>query len=59
MAAEYFGRIRVDLQKQGTPIGSYDMQIAAIALANELILVTHNTQEFCRVKDLKIEDWER
>jgi len=32
--------------------------IAAIALANDLILVTHNTSEFSRVPALKIEDWQ-
>lgn len=34
------------------------MQIAAIALANNLILVTHNTREFSRVEGLQVEDWE-
>jgi predicted nucleic acid-binding protein len=32
--------------------------IAAIARANKTTLVTHNTHEFKRVKDLMIEDWE-
>jgi len=32
--------------------------IAAIALANQATLVTHNTREFSRVAGLKIEDWE-
>ncbi len=52
------GQIRAQLQKLGTPIGSYDLQIAAIALANNLILVTHNTREFERVEGLKLEDWQ-
>jgi tRNA(fMet)-specific endonuclease VapC len=34
------------------------MQIAAIALANECVLITHNTGEFSQVPDLTIEDWE-
>ena len=34
------------------------MLIAAIALAHDLILVTHNRREFSRVTGLKIEDWE-
>jgi tRNA(fMet)-specific endonuclease VapC len=42
----------------GTPIGSYDLLIAAIALVNDLTLVTHNTREFERVEGLQIEDWE-
>ena len=57
-AALLVGRIRAKLSKAGTPIGSYDVQIAAIALVNNLILVTHNTREFARVEGLKLEDWE-
>jgi tRNA(fMet)-specific endonuclease VapC len=52
------GQIRTKLQKIGTQIGSYDLQIAAIALANNLILVTHNTREFERVEGLNLEDWQ-
>jgi tRNA(fMet)-specific endonuclease VapC len=57
-AADEFGRIRAYLERAGTPVGPYDMQIAAIAVANGLIVVTHNTKEFERVPGLKIEDWE-
>ena len=57
-SALIFGRIRAQLASAGTPIGAYDLQIAAIALANNLTLVTHNTREFTRVEGLQIEDWE-
>lgn len=57
-AAERAGAIRAALAAAGTPIGAYDLQIAAIALANELTLVTHNTREFGRIPTLKLEDWE-
>ncbi|MBE9054638.1 type II toxin-antitoxin system VapC family toxin [Sphaerospermopsis sp. LEGE 08334] len=57
-AATIFGNIRAQLTAQGTPIGGYDLQIAAIALTNNLILVTHNTREFSRIPELKLEDWE-
>jgi tRNA(fMet)-specific endonuclease VapC len=57
-AALFFGEIRADFAKKGIPIGGYDLQIAAIALANDLILVTHHTNEFGRINGLKIEDWE-
>lgn len=57
-AATIYGRIRAELAASGTPIGPYDVQIAAIAMANNLILVTHNTREFSRVNGLQIEDWE-
>jgi len=57
-AARLAGTIRSQLAVIGTPIGPYDLQIAAIALANDLTLVTHNTAEFGRVAGLKIQDWE-
>jgi tRNA(fMet)-specific endonuclease VapC len=57
-AAEIFGRIRADLIARGVTLGPYDLRIAAIALAENLILVTHNTREFSRVPGLQIEDWQ-
>ena len=57
-AAEHYGIIRADLEKQGMLIGPYDMQIAAIALVNNFTLVTHNTKEFKRINGLLLEDWE-
>lgn len=57
-AALLAGQIRAKLASAGTPIGSYDLQIAAIALANNLSIVTHNTREFERVEGLTVEDWE-
>jgi len=56
--AEICGRIRAELASSGKPIGSYDLQIAATALANNLTLVTHNTREFSRVAGLRLIDWE-
>ena len=57
-AAREYGRIRANLEQQGISIGGNDMLIAATALAQGLILVTHNTAEFGRVLGLKVEDWE-
>ncbi|WP_435627984.1 type II toxin-antitoxin system VapC family toxin [Candidatus Ferrigenium straubiae] len=57
-AARLSGEIRADLARKGTPIGPYDLQIAAIALANGCTLVSHNTREFSRIAGLKLEDWE-
>lgn len=57
-AAEHYARVRADLSARGTPIGANDLIIAAIALANDLTLVTHNTREFERVLGLRTEDWE-
>ena len=58
VCAEVYGRIRRDLANQGKPIGANYLLIASIAMANNLVLVTHNVREFSRVKDLQIEDWE-
>ena len=51
------GRIRSALEQHGTPIGPYDVQIAAQALAKGLTVLTHNISAFQRVPDLRVEDW--
>ena len=51
------GRLRALLTQHGTPIGPYDIQIAAQGLSREMTIITHNTKEFSRVPNLKIEDW--
>lgn len=56
-AAEAYGRIRSELEKSGTPIGPNDLMIASVAIRNGVVLVTHNTREFGRVRDLKMTDW--
>ena len=53
-----FGRLNARLEAQGEIIGIKDLQIASIALSQNLILVTHNIKEFERIKELKLEDWE-
>ena len=55
-AAEY-GEIRAFLEKKGTPIGAYDLMIAAHALSLNLILVTNNIREFERIPKLQFENW--
>lgn len=55
--AEYYGQIRAFLEKTGKIIGAYDMQIAAQALSNNLILITNNIREFKRIPDIKLGDW--
>lgn len=51
------GEIRQFLEKAGTPIGPYDLQIAAQGLARGYTVVTHNTGEFSRVPNLHVLDW--
>lgn len=58
-AAMAYARLRVDLEQTGTPIGSMDMLIAASALAEGLVLVTNNTVQFSRIKELQLENWEK
>ncbi len=56
--ARQSGQIRALLAGKGTPIGPYDVLIAGQAIARNLTLVTHNTNEFRRVPGLRIEDWQ-
>lgn len=56
-AAEFYGKIRADLEKQGTPIGPLDMMIAGHAKSLNYTVVTNNTKEFNRVPGLKFENW--
>jgi len=55
--AQTAGRIRADLEKDGTPIGAYDLLIASQALRRGLTVVTANTGEFSRVAGLSWQDW--
>jgi tRNA(fMet)-specific endonuclease VapC len=56
--ARQAGALRALLASRGTPIGPYDVLIAGQALARNMILVTHNTNEFGRVPGLRAEDWQ-
>lgn len=56
-AAAHYGIIRAQLEKKGVIISERDLQIASIALAKGLCVVTHNTKEFNRVEKLRVEDW--
>lgn len=49
--------IRASLARAGTPIGPYDLLIAAQALRRGATLVTANTREFARVPGLVLQDW--
>ena len=55
--AETYGKIRVDLENKGLPIGAMDLLIASQALSRDLILVTNNESEFKRIKGIRIENW--
>ncbi len=51
------GDLRATLEAAGTPIGPYDLLIAAQALRTGATLVTANVSEFSRVRDLDWQDW--
>ena len=57
--ASAYGEIRAELESLGTPIGANDLWIAAQARATKCVLVTHDVDEFKRVRGLKVEDWVR
>ena len=56
-ASLQFGVIKAHLEKQGMRLPDLDLQIASIALAHQLPLVTHNTRHFRRIPNLILEDW--
>jgi tRNA(fMet)-specific endonuclease VapC len=51
------GKIRAETEAIGRPVGAYDLLIAGQALRHEMTLVTANTREFGRIKNLQWEDW--
>lgn len=57
-AARHYAELRSELERSGSPVGNFDMMIAAHALALDAILVTHD-RVFRRVKHLRLEDWTR
>ena len=52
-----FGQLRAQLALSGTPIGAYDVMIAAQGVARNHTVVTHNTGEFSRIPGIILEDW--
>jgi tRNA(fMet)-specific endonuclease VapC len=55
--AEEAANIRAALERAGTPIGPYDVLVAAQARRRDALLVTANEREYARVPGLRIEDW--
>ena len=49
--------IRAKLEKNGMPIGPYDLLIAGLARSRAMTLVTNNTKKFERIVDLHLENW--
>lgn len=55
--AAHFGTIAADLAGRGTPIGEFDVLIAAHAMAIDATLVTNNVKHFSRIRGLDVENW--
>ena len=51
------GRFRAELVALGTPIGAYDIMIAAQGFDKDFVVVTQNTREFQSIHGLGLEDW--
>jgi tRNA(fMet)-specific endonuclease VapC len=51
------GELRASLEAAGTPIGPYDLLIAAQAVRSGATLITANVSEFARVPNLQWQDW--
>jgi len=56
-ASRHYGEIRAFLEREGIPIGSLDLLIAAHARSLMLPLVTNDTRAFKRIPGLQIENW--
>jgi tRNA(fMet)-specific endonuclease VapC len=57
IASSHYAKIRADLKTRGTMIGANDLLIAAHARSLSLTLITNNTREFGRVRNLSIDNW--
>jgi tRNA(fMet)-specific endonuclease VapC len=55
--SSHYAKIRADLKASGTMIGANDLLIAAHARSLDLTLITNNTREFGRVRNLSIDNW--
>ena len=56
-SARRFGNLKAELETRGEPLDDLDLEIASIALENNLTLVTNNTDHFKRIKGLELENW--
>jgi len=56
-AIDNFALIKTELKKQNNLIDDFDILIAAVALSNDMILVTNNVKHFERIPGLTIENW--
>ncbi len=55
--AFYYGKLKAELEKKGSPLDDADLLIASITLANNAVLVTNNTRHFRKIRQLQVENW--
>lgn len=55
--ADIHAKIRADCRKKGKTLSYADSQIASIALANQAILITRNTDDFQDIDGLVMQNW--
>jgi len=56
-SVEISSDIYATLRKKGNQLDDIDILIAGVALAHDLVLVTHNVHHFSRIEDLEVIDW--
>jgi tRNA(fMet)-specific endonuclease VapC len=54
---EKAGEVFQNIRTQYPRLGTMDLKIAAIVIANQSILLTRNTKDFSQISNLSIEDW--
>ena len=55
--AASYGKIRLEIRNKNRRIGDMDMLIAAVALGDNLILVTNNEKDFQDISELRMGNW--
>ena len=58
--AQICGEIQAKCEKKGKPVPKNDSQIAATAISNNMVLITHNVSDFEAISEismLHVEDW--
>jgi tRNA(fMet)-specific endonuclease VapC len=55
--ADKFGKIRIQMRRNGIEVPSVDLMIASVAMTYDLTLVTHNVRDFKKIPGLRLDDW--
>jgi tRNA(fMet)-specific endonuclease VapC len=54
---DIYAQEKARLRKKGIPLDDFDLLIGATAIANRLVLITRNTSDFDRLKNIELENW--